>query len=58
MNKFNTEVQIWKKYGSYLIGVTGIAQKYPTATFQQFLYACEGQFGGWSELALKKAWGR
>lgn len=52
----NIEVQIWKKYGSYLIGVTGISAKYKQATFEQFLYACDGQFGGWSKEALAKAW--
>lgn len=49
-------VQIWKKYGAYLIGVTNIARQNKNYTFEQFLYACDGHTGGWSVEALRKAW--
>lgn len=53
-----TQVKIWKKYGAYLIGVTGIARENPNASFQQFINACDGQYGGWSIEALKNAWNK
>ncbi len=53
-----TQVKIWKKYGAYLIGVTGIARENPNASFQQFINACDGQYGGWSIEALNNAWNK
>ena len=51
-----TEIEIWQKYGAYLIGVSRIAQNHPNATFQQFLNACGHNRGGWADAALKQAW--
>lgn len=53
---FKTEIAAWHKYGSYLIGVTGIAVKFSDKSFNDFINTCDGNTGGWSIEALRKAW--
>jgi hypothetical protein len=50
------EIEIWRQYGAYLIGVGAIARNHPNATFAQFLAACGHSRGGWADEALRKAW--
>lgn len=52
----HTEIEIWNKYGAYLIGVTGISAKHKGVSFETFYNNLDGSTGGWSREALKNAW--
>lgn len=53
-----TAIEIWQKYGAYLIGVRRIAVDYPEVSFQQFMAALQehATYGHWSREALQRAW--
>ena len=42
-----TEIEIWNKYGAYLIGVTGISAKHKGVSFETFYNNLDGSTGGW-----------
>ena len=40
-----TEIEIWNKYGAYLIGVTGISAKHKGVSFETFYNNLDGSTG-------------
>lgn len=51
-----TEIEIWNRYGAYLIGVTGISRKHKGTSFETFYNLLGHQTGCWSREALRNAW--
>jgi hypothetical protein len=51
------EIEGWQRYGAYLNGVTGIARRCHTLTFEHFycVLCSYPSHGGWGKEALRNA---